>query len=230
MDSGNLFDFEFIFDSDEYTDTLNIAMEQLDLEQPIITKKNIVNAYSVERSFVNSKEYHDKFECLPVNRDVQQRLYIETGKLLDFVDGQEEERMFAINARTGDFLVNNFYRKGSVRGTGFNDSEMKILSECKDGIVLVHNHSLNGRPSAQDLITYLHEEQIKISLVACHDGTLYGIYGVSTKFPDIYYSYLEKEKEKTNDLDIAKRLATTKLYLLNETLGKKNKLFIIKKL
>lgn len=204
--------------------------EQLDLEQPIISKKSHFNAYSVERAYVNSKEYHDKFEHLPTNHDVQQRIYVEAGRLLDFVDGQEEERMLAINARTGELLVDNFERKGSIKGTGFNADEAKILDECKDGIILLHNHSLNGRPSAQDMLTYLSEERVKISLVLCHDGTVYGIYGVDSKFPEIYEEYLEREKTNTDDIDEAKRLATTRIYMLNEKLGNRHKLFIMEKL
>jgi hypothetical protein len=205
-------------------------VEQLDLEQSMISKKSHFNAYSVERNFVNSKEYHDKFERLPVNRDVQQRLYTEAGRLLDFVDGQEEERLLAINARTGDFLVDNFNREGNIRGTGFTADEARKLDECRDGIILLHNHSLNGRPSAQDMLTYLNEERVKVSLILCHDGTVYGIYEVNAKFPQIYEDYLEKAKIKTDDLDEAKRLATTQMYLLNEKLGNRHKLFVVEKL
>ena len=32
------------------------------------------NAFSVEREYVNSKAFHDKFEQLPINRNVQQAL------------------------------------------------------------------------------------------------------------------------------------------------------------
>jgi hypothetical protein len=204
--------------------------EQLELEQPIISKKDKINAYSVERNYVNSKEYHDKFERIPVNRDVQQRLYIEAGRLLEFVDGQEEERLLAVNARTGEFLVDNFEREGSIRGTGFTFEEAEILDRCRDGVILLHNHSLNGRPSAQDMLTYLAEEKVKISMIICHDGNIYGIYGVSPKFPEIYNEYLENEKLNTDDIDEAKRLATTKLYLLNDNLNEKRKLFYIERL
>lgn len=237
MDLDDVFDEERCNDcrNDEtyikqLADRLNIIMEQLELEQPIISKKSHFNAYSVERDFVNSKEYHDKFERLPVNRDVQQRLYIEAGRLLNFVDGQEEERMLAINARTGEFLIDNFDREGNIKGTGFTADEAMVLDECRDGIILLHNHSLNGRPSAQDMLTYLCEERVKISLILCHDGTVYGIYGVSPKFPDIYNDYLMQEKQKTDNMDEAKRLATTQMYVLNEKLGNRHKLFIIEKL
>jgi hypothetical protein len=234
-------DWDDILDDDRYderNDNLTqiqlseekLIMEQLDLEQPIISKKLHFNAYSVEREFVNSKEYHDKFERLPVNRDVQQKLYIEAGRLLNFVDGQEEERMLAVNARTGNLLIDNFNREGSIRGTYFTTDEIRKLDECKDGIILMHNHSLNGRPSAQDMLTYLSEERIKVSLILCHDGTVYGIYGVDPMFPKVYEDFLEQLKSKTDDLDEAKRLATTQIYLLNEKLGNRHKLFIVEKL
>ena len=209
---------------------VEMFVEQLESEQALISKKSSFNAYSVEREYVNSKEYHDKFEKLPVNRDVQQKIYVQAGRLLEFVDGQEEERMLAVNARTGDFIADNFNREGSIKGTGFNDDEVKELDKCKDGIILIHNHSLNGRPSAQDMVTYLNEERVKVSIILCHDGTVYGIYGVCPEFPNIYDDYFEQAKQKTDDLDAAKRLATTQLYLLNEKLGNRHKLFILEKL
>ena len=215
---------------DAFKNNTIMIVEQLELEQPIITKKLNYNAYSVEREFVNSKAYHDKFEQLPVNRDVQQKLYIQAGRLLNFVDGQAEERMLAINARTGDFLVDNFDRAGSIKGTGFNRNESRIIEECRDGIVLMHNHSLNGRPSAQDLKSYFDEERVKISLILCHDGTIYGIYDVNSRFPNIYKDYLNQAKQKTNDIDEAKRLATTQIYRLNDDLGNRHKLFTLEKI
>lgn len=69
-----------------------------------------------------------------------------------------------------------------------------------------------------------------MSLILCHDGTIYGIYKVDPEFPVVYDGYLEEAEQKTDDLDEAKRLATTKIYLLNEKLGKRHKLFIIEKL
>lgn len=97
-------------------------------------------------------------------------------------------------------------------------------------IVLMHNHSLNGRPSAQDIMTYLHEERVKLSLIICHDGTIYGIYGVHSKFPQLYEDYLNQSKNQTANIDEAKRLATTKLYQLNEKLSNRHQLFDIRRL
>lgn len=207
-----------------------LRQNQIRMEQALISKKQSRNAFSVERNFINSKEYHDKFEKLPVNRDVQQSIYTQTGRLLDAVDGKEEEHLIAINARTGKLLADNLSREGNIKSTGFNKDEIKKVNECKDNIVLIHNHSLNGRPSAKDILTYLQEKQIRLSIIACHDGTLYGIYDVSPKFKTAYKMVLNGEKEKTSNLDEAKRLTTTKLYQINDKLSEKHKLFIIKKL
>lgn len=41
-------------------------------------------------------------EKLPLSKPVIESLYKETGRLLEAVDGQEQEHMLAINARTGE--------------------------------------------------------------------------------------------------------------------------------
>ncbi len=203
---------------------------QMELEQTLISKKSTGNIFSVDRDYVNSKAYHDKFEQLPVNHAVQQMLYQEAGRLLEFVDGQEEERLSIVNARTGEHIVDNFARTGSVQNTGLTKEEAKKAIKCKDSLIVLHNHSLNGRPSAQDMLTYLKEKQVKLSLILCHDGTIYSIYEVNPEFKPLYYEYLENAKEKTNDIDEAKRWATSQMYILNDKYGMRHKLFQIRKL
>lgn len=186
--------------------------------------------FVVNRQLVNSKEYHDKFKEIEVPRRVQECLYRETGRLLDFVDGQAEERLLAINARTGDFIVDNFNRSGSEKRTSFIASESMEIDKCKDSIILVHNHSLNGRPSAQDLLSFLHQENVALSLVACHDGTVYEISYVSPIFETIYNLHVNELKQSMSDMDEIKRLALTRCVDQNSKLGKNKKLFKIRRL
>ena len=212
----------------------NVTMktEQFEAEQAMIKKQGALNAYSVERDYVNSKEYRDKYEELPVNNRVKQSIYMQAIRLLNAVDGQEQERMIAINARTGALLVDNIERhdSGSIRGTGFNDEEYKIVKSCQDGVILLHSHSLNGRPSAQDIITYSQNSELKMSLIIAHDGSVYAIYFAKDVVESIYNEYFEEEKGKTGDEKEAKRIATTKMYLMNRKLGKRQRLFCVKEL
>ena len=87
---------------------------------------------------------------------------------------------------------------------------------------------MNGRPSGQDFLTFLNEEKIKLSIVACHDGTLYEIRNVNPKFEDIYNDCLEYAKQISNDRDEIKYLALTKLMMLNDKLGNRHKLYDLK--
>ena len=149
---------------------------------------------------------------------------------MDFVDGQEQERMLVVNARTGEFIVDNFNRAGDMYKTGFNREEYQKILDCPDNIIVMHNHSLNGRPSAQDLITYLKEEKVKLSLILCHDGSIYGIFDVQSDVEAIYEMYLGEAKIRTTSEEEAKRLATTNMYILNDKLGKKHKIFDVRRL
>ena len=148
--------------------------KNIDSEQ-IITKKERTNIFSVERDYINSKAFHDKFTKLELNHNVQECLYREVGRLLNYVDGLEEERMTAISARTGRHIVDNFERDGWVDHTSFNEVEYEKIEKSIDSVILIHNHSSNSRPSARDIVTYSISDKVKISIIACHDGTIYTI-------------------------------------------------------
>lgn len=203
------------------------------LEQALVhikEKEPDKEKFSVNKLLVNSKEYHDKFKEIDVPRRVQECLYRETGRLLDFVDGQAEERLLAINARTGDFIVDNFNRSGSEKRTSFIASEKMEIDKCKDLIILVHNHSLNGKPSAQDLLSFLHQENVALSLVACHDGTIYEISYVNPIFEKMFYDRIEYYKANLSDMDEIKRLSLTDLIIENDLMSYKHKLFKVRRL
>lgn len=191
----------------------------------LISIKDQTNIYSVERDYINSKAFHDKFSKLPLSHNVQEQLYREVGRLLDFVDGLNEERMTAISARTGAHIVDNFPRSGWLDHTGFCEMEYKKIQLSTDSVILIHNHSSNSRPSAKDIVTYSSSDKVKISVIACHDGTLYVIWSAKKSVKDVYEFFLNEEKKRFNDSELIKRYATNDLYYLNDKLGKKQKLF-----
>lgn len=213
---------------------LFFAQKELDHEQALISKKKTTNIYSVERNYINSSQYHEKFEKLQVSKNLQEALYKYTGYLLEFVNNLQnsqagQERMIALNFRTGDYITDNFARNGFIGHTSFNEAEIKIINECHDSIALIHNHSKNNRPSAQDLLTYLNNDKIKLSLIACHNGDIYAIYGVEPAFKQMYLEQLELAKQYTNDIDIAKQRTMSRIYEYNEQLSNKRKyVFIVK--
>lgn len=212
---------------------LYLQHEMLDHEALISKKKNR-HAYSVNREVVNSKEYHDKFERLPVNKEVQQALYVHAGKLLEFVDNLpidkiDQERLVAVAASNGKLIVDNFNRSGENNKTGFTEEEYDKIKNCRDDIILLHNHSDSDFPSGTDLKTYYESDFVRLSLILGHDGTVYAIYYVSDLFPEQYDKLLKRYSQVTNNKEEAKRLATTAIYRYNETLSESEKVFIVKK-
>ena len=214
---------------------MNYIHSELEHEQSLISKKETTNIYSVEANYINSYKFHEKFEKLPISKDLQEMLYKETGRLLEFVDNLKDdqigtERMTAINSRTCEFIVDNFNRNGSKHGTFFNAEETQKINDCSDMITVIHNHSENGPPSGQDLLTYLHDDKIKLSIIACHNGDVYAICNVNKSFEEKYLILLGKEKDKTTEIELAKRRATTKCYDINDSLSERHKLFNVMKL
>ena len=123
--------------------------------------------------------------------------------------------MFAINARTGEFVADNFAKKGEHYSTSFDMTERLKVEKCKDGIILIHNHSENGRPTYKD-ISVLLEKPVKASIIACHDGDIYGIFSVSKNIDVTYNEFLDHRKLQTNDIEIAKSKALSDLYDAND--------------
>ena len=200
------------------------------IEQELITKKQDTSIYSVDRNYVNSKLFHDKFLGLPLSSTIKEKLYKEVGRLLEFVDGKSEERMSAISRRTGELIIDNFDRQGADNHTSFNNSEYEKINSYIGNVIVIHNHPLCGRPSGQDIVTYVSDEKIYLSIIACHNGDVYAICSGSNIVVDIYQDLLEKEKEQFSDIEIAKIFATNKLYKLNDSKGSRHKLFEIRRL
>lgn len=176
------------------------------------------------------KDFHDIFGKLPLNETVQESLYKQAVRLLEFADGHEgEERMFAIDARTGESIADNFERPGQLGGTGFASEEKRRIGSCKNHIIVMHNNSHNDPPSAQDLLTYLHSDKIKISFIICPDGILFGIYAVKKEFEKSYKECLEQAKERFSDIDEAKHAAMADLYKANEQLSRSERLFDVRR-
>ncbi len=202
---------------------------QLENEQALISKKKVTNAFSVNRKLINSRDFRDKFDELELSPEVASKVYKEVGRLLEYVDGQENEYLVALDYNTGERIVDNFGREACARGTGFTDEEYSKILNTETNLILIHNHSYNGRPSIQDMISFHNNDKIQLSLVACHNGYLYAIFKITNETISIFNDFLEIEKYKTNDIDIAKRFATNKLYDYNYMLGKKQKIFNIRR-
>lgn len=177
----------------------------------LVRKKGEVNGFSVNYKLINTKGYHDKFMKLPLASNVCEVVYRECGRLLERTDGNEEEYMIALGARTGKLITDNLKRQGNIRKTSFNKDEYRAISESKEQIILIHNHSLSVRPSGRDIVTYVKNDKIRMSIVVCHDGDVYALLNGKKEVAEIYENAYNEYRRNYNQ-SISKVLAAQVLY------------------
>ncbi|MCR4586150.1 MAG: hypothetical protein K5686_10560 [Lachnospiraceae bacterium] len=162
-------------------------------------------------------------------------IYQEVGRLLEYTDSldedrMEQERMSIIDYIDGNLILDNFDRNGTVYKTGITKEELNKVRNNPNSVIVIHNHSHNGRPSGKDLLTFLEEDKVKLSIIACHNGDLYAIYWVKDRFKELYEARIIDKKAVLTDIDEVKRLAMTDMYRLNDQLPEKQKFFNVIKL
>ena len=167
-----------------------------------------------------------KLAGLPLNEGVKQAIRKQIDRLR-MAMAEQKEHMVAVNARTGEFLADNFEQAGYFRGTGFTAKEYKKIEQCTDSVVLISSRIANERPTAQDLYLYLKNERLRLYVIICSDGTLYGIYNVSEAFEAVYKEQLDKAKAETGDVDEVNRLVSEAMYALND--GMEKRLFDVRR-
>lgn len=140
-------------------------------EQEIkITKKMRSN---VDRKLVNSKQYHDKFEKININKKCLEEIYTNSKKILEKADGSDKEYMCILDARSGNVIVSTLDRYASNDKVALTISEYNIMKQFEKEVVVIHNHSRNGRPSYADIYNCFCEKQISVSIILCHDGEIF---------------------------------------------------------
>lgn len=179
-----------------------------------ITKKGGEKTYSsVNRDFVNSKEYHDKFEGLTKHKAVNESIYQESMRMLEHRDGTPFEDMVLVDARTGKFIVGNMASKVIGR-TGLTEKQFSILSKHKGDAIIVHNHPNSSRISYKDILTMYKNKNISAIVAAGHDGSIQMVSELNRKIPidKLWEKVYNDNVGAYSDKKLAEHKALTTLY------------------
>ena len=178
-----------------------------------VTKKKNPNKYSVQRSVVNSKTFHDRFNGASKHHAVDEALYQDALKMLEHRDGTELEDLAAFDARTGKLLAKNDTSTKSG-ATGFSYEQYQATLDCPNGVVLLHIHPNSSRPSATDIKTLFKNKQVERSVIACHNGEVH-ILSEPDRTIDIvqvYEQWYNQYKEEYKNARVAELHATDRIY------------------
>ncbi|MEG0798764.1 MAG: hypothetical protein RR384_08265 [Acidaminococcaceae bacterium] len=122
----------------------------------------------MNRSVINSEAYREKFEGLPINKNLADALHKEAISILEQRDATAVETMVALDFKTGKKVVSSSSDKEYA--TSFTRAEMLIFNTYKGKIVLLHNHPLGGRLSHTDLLSAIKEDKVVGTITIGHDG------------------------------------------------------------
>ena len=165
-------------------------------DESLVPMIETVTSFSVS-PVVNTKRFHDAFESMPIPRKVSQSVYEQAGRILRATNGTEHEHMAAVNDRTGELVADNLHRPPARCRTGFNGAEMERVLDCRDGVILVHNHPAGKPPSYRDVYTAASYPCIRASVVVGHDG---GVWWVSVASADVASSLEARYNELKDSL------------------------------
>lgn len=174
-------------------------------EETLVKMRADRNALSVS-PVVNTKEYHDAFEEMPVPKPVAEGAYREAGRILSATDGTEFEHLAAIDARTGELVADNLDAAPTkARATGFRASDIEKIRARRAGVVTIHNHPGSKQPSFRDVVTAAENAEVRASIVVGHDGS---VWYVSVSDPSVADQLLAAYNDGKDYLgDIAETVA-----------------------
>lgn len=153
------------------TTRLSPETEALNLNETVFVRDNPKNIYGVNKSLVNTKQYHDKFEKLDLNKQARESIYREAMKILNHRNNTKLEDVVLLDSKTGNIVVSN-YSSTKELSTGLTSKQKKVIDDYRGMLINVHNHPASTRPSLKDLNTSAYKK-FATSIIICHDGTIY---------------------------------------------------------
>lgn len=221
------------------------AGKELSLEEEVkISQKREYNAMTVNREIVNSKKYHDKIEALGLNKNAQEKVYVEAKRMLEKADGSDYEYLTVVDARTGKIIVSTIDDVSAIKNrVRLSDEQYEKVIHNANSVITIHNHSKSGRPSGADILTAFRNKNVSESIIACHDGDIFVLSNFDRKYDidKIYENYYNEHirirlglpEESDIPEDVGEHIkreckikATNDLYDLN----KKERMFTIRRI
>lgn len=134
-------------------------------------KRDIVISAKVDKKFVNSRTFKEKFAGLTDSPNVDNAIYNYSKQMLKHRDGTMFEDIYFIDKNTGKVVASST-DTNIESAAGYNKSIKKALSTYDmNNVIAIHNHPSSMPPSAGDFNAALKNGYHEGYIVG-HDGTL----------------------------------------------------------
>ena len=126
----------------------------------------------VNKTYIDGGDYRNKFDKITDNPEIARILYSLSKEMLIHRSGTQTEDMYWLDAETGEIVAKAIDQPLSVKHKIIYTDAIKKAIDGYTGLITLHTHPSSMPPSINDFNTY-HQRKYGISLVICHDGTIY---------------------------------------------------------
>lgn len=124
----------------------------------------------VNKSYIESGEYRNKFDKISDNKKVSRVLYAKAKEMLNHRSGTKIEDMYWIDGKTGEIVACALDEKNES-AVLYTESINKAISG-KSNLIAMHTHPQSMPPSDADFNSVFKYGYSK-ALVLCHDGKVF---------------------------------------------------------
>lgn len=143
----------------------------------------------VNKTYINSGEYRNKFNKITNNKEVNRVLYSKAKEMLQHRSGTMFEDMYWIDGDTGEIIASALNEQNESR----IEYTQKILQAInkRSNIIAMHTHPSSMPPSVADFNSAF-KHNYKINLIICHNGTVFCYESNEIVDTILYNAYLKK--------------------------------------
>lgn len=124
----------------------------------------------VNKSYIDSGEYRNKFDKISDNKDVSRVLYAKAKEMLNHRSGTKIEDMYWIDGKTGEIVASALNEKNES-SVLYTELINKAISG-RSNLIAMHTHPQSMPPSDADFNSVFKYGYSK-ALVLCHNGKIF---------------------------------------------------------
>lgn len=154
------------------------------------------NENTIDISYINSKEFKNKFIGITGNSKVDIQIYNQAKAQLIHCNGSYKEDMTLINSITGKIEGRQSTSK-SDSGVDYNKSLNNAISRNKPlSLISIHNHPTNNPPTGSDIVSNgFHKYMLGVAVT--HNGKVFTYKAGDKPFrADFFAKVVDKFREK----------------------------------
>ena len=164
----------------------------------------------VNKSYIESGDFRRKFDSVVDDTKIARILYDFAKEMLFHRSGTQTEDMYWIDGDTGEVVAKVIDQSVDIKHKIIYTDAVKNAIKDHPNLITLHTHPSSMPPSPDDFNTCFQKGYV-ISLVICHDGTIYQYRSNQMFSEELFGLYMKGYIENGYDEKDAQIMTLTKI-------------------